>query len=151
MTVEPTEYRRVMGHFATGVCVITAPGPVGMTANAVCSVSLDPPLLLVCFARDARTLPVVRGTGVFGVNVLASDQRELARLFASKAPEEEKFAGVAHTVDADVPVLDGALAWVSCTLTELVDAGDHEIAIGAVRSAGAAEGDPLVWFRGAYR
>ena len=151
MSVDTASYRHVMGHFATGVCVITAPGPVGMTANAVCSVSLQPQLLLVCFARDARTLPVVRESGVFGVNVLASHQRELARLFASKAPESQKFAGVAHVVDADVPILDGALAWVSCKLTELVEAGDHEIAIGAVHSAGAGAGEPLVWFRGEYR
>src|SRR5439155_8926688 len=95
--VDPDRFRAVMGHFATGVAVITASaeaGPVGMTANAVCSLSLDPLLLLVCFDRTARTLAVVRETERFGVNVLAEGQQDLARLFASKAPEQAKFAEV---------------------------------------------------------
>ena len=84
----PDRFRSVMGRFATGVMVVTATspeGPVGLTANAVCSLSLDPLLLLVCFDNEARTLPVVREAGRFGVNVLRSDQEALARLFASKA------------------------------------------------------------------
>src|ERR671916_940116 len=99
--VDPSRFRAVMGNFATGVAVVTAAGPdgpVGMTANAVCSLSLDPVLLLVCFDNGARTLRVVRATERFGVNVLASGQEDLARLFASKAPEHAKFADVAHTV-----------------------------------------------------
>ena len=87
-----------MGHFATGVTVVTASGPegpVGMTANAVASLSLDPLLLLVCFDRTARTLPVIEQAGRFGVNVLAAGQQEWARRFASKLDESEKFAGVA--------------------------------------------------------
>src|SRR3712207_6062742 len=91
---EPERFRAVMGHFATGVAVVTATGPegpVGMTANAVCSLSLDPVLLLVCFANGARTLRVVRETEVFGVNVLAAGQEAIARRFASKLPEGEKF------------------------------------------------------------
>ena len=87
-----------------------------MTANAVCSLSLDPLLLLVCFANGARTLRVVRETGRFGVNVLAAGQEDLARLFASKTPEREKFAGVQHTVHDGIPVIEGTLAWVGCTL-----------------------------------
>ena len=152
-TVDPSRYRAVIGHFATGVCVVTAQGPegpVGMTANAVCSVSLQPLLLLVCFDRGARTLPVVQGSGRFGVNVLAQGQEPLAALFASKTPETEKFAGVPHHDHAGVPVLEGALAWLGCDLTELVEAGDHVIGIGAVHLAEAGEGDPLVWYRGGY-
>ena len=98
--VGPDRFRSVMGHFATGVTVVTVAtdaGPVGMTANAVCSLSLEPLLLLVCFDNAARTLPAVREIGRFGVNVLGSDQEDLARLFASKRPEREKFADVAHT------------------------------------------------------
>lgn len=151
--VEPARYRSVIGHFATGVCVVTVQGPegpVGMTANAVCSVSLDPLLLLVCFDRGARTLPIARDSGRFGVNVLEAGQRELAALFASKAPETEKFAGVAHRLHDGVPVLEGALAWLGCDLTELVEAGDHVIGIGAVHLAEAGEGEPLVWYRGAF-
>jgi flavin reductase (DIM6/NTAB) family NADH-FMN oxidoreductase RutF len=154
--VGPDRFRAVMGHFATGVAVITATaetGPVGMTANAVCSLSLDPVLLLVCFDRTARTFPVVRDTGRFGVNVLAAGQEPLARLFASKLPEAEKFAEVPHTVHDGIPVLDGTLAWVGCRLERLVDGGDHEIGIGAVETAelGDSEDEPLLWYRGAYR
>jgi flavin reductase (DIM6/NTAB) family NADH-FMN oxidoreductase RutF len=153
--VGPDRFRAVMGHFATGVAVITATAeghPVGMTANAVCSLSLDPVLLLVCFDRTARTFPVVRETGRFGVNVLAAGQEELARLFASKLPEAEKFAEVPHTMQDGIPVLDGGLAWVGCRLERLVDGGDHEIGIGAVETAEIGEADqPLIWHRGTYR
>jgi 3-hydroxy-9,10-secoandrosta-1,3,5(10)-triene-9,17-dione monooxygenase reductase component len=153
-TVAPQRFRAVMGHFTTGVTVVTAAtpdGPVGMTANAVCSLSLDPLLLLVCFANDARTLPPIREHKRFGVNVLAAGQQELARLFASKLPEAEKFAGVQHSVHDGIPVIDGVLAWVGCTLQELIPGGDHTIGIGAVTAAEAATGEPLVWYRGDYR
>jgi 3-hydroxy-9,10-secoandrosta-1,3,5(10)-triene-9,17-dione monooxygenase reductase component len=142
-----------MGNLATGVTVVTvstADGPVGMTANAVTSLSLEPVLLLVCFDNAARTLPAVRESGRFGVNVLASGQEELARLFASKAPEREKFAGVPHTVHDGIPVIEGVLAWVGCRLERLIPGGDHTIGIGAVEAAEAGEGDPLLWFRGSY-
>jgi flavin reductase (DIM6/NTAB) family NADH-FMN oxidoreductase RutF len=151
--VEPARYRSVMGHLATGVTVVTAAGPsgpVGMTANAVCSLSLDPLLLLVCFDNESRTLPVVRDRRRFGVNVLKSGQEDLARLFASKAPEDAKFAGVAHSVHDGIPVLDGALAWVGCRLERLVPGGDHTIGIGAVEAAESGSGSPLLFFRGAY-
>jgi flavin reductase (DIM6/NTAB) family NADH-FMN oxidoreductase RutF len=152
--VEPDHFRAVMGHFTTGVAVVTATGPegpVGMTANAVCSLSLDPLLLLVCFDNGARTLNVVRGTERFGVNVLAEGQESLARRFASKLPEHEKFAGVPHAVHDGIPVLEDALAWVGCTLDRLVPGGDHTIGIGAVQAAEAgARRDPFVWFRGGY-
>jgi flavin reductase (DIM6/NTAB) family NADH-FMN oxidoreductase RutF len=152
--VAPDRFRSVMGRFATGVTVVTVStpeGPVGMTANAVCSLSLDPVLLLVCFDNAARTLPIVRETGRFGVNVLAAHQGELARLFASKRPEREKFAGVAHTVNDGIPVIEGVLAWVGCRLERLVPGGDHTIGIGAVEAAEAGRGEPLLYFRGSYR
>jgi flavin reductase (DIM6/NTAB) family NADH-FMN oxidoreductase RutF len=153
--VAASHFRAVMGHFATGVTVVTASGPdgpVGMTANAVSSLSLEPLLLLVCFDNEARTLRVVRDTERFGVNVLAAGQEPLARLFASKTPEAEKFAGVQHTVHEGVPVIEGTLAWVGCTLERLVPGGDHTIGIGAVTAAEfAGEADPLLWYRGGYR
>jgi 3-hydroxy-9,10-secoandrosta-1,3,5(10)-triene-9,17-dione monooxygenase reductase component len=121
-----------------------------MTANAVASLSLDPLLLLVCFDNGARTLPVVRETGRFGVNVLALGQDDLARRFAGKLPEAEKFAGVPHTLDDGVPVVEGAHAWMGCDLERLVEAGDHTIGIGAVRAAELGVGDPLVWWSGTY-
>jgi flavin reductase (DIM6/NTAB) family NADH-FMN oxidoreductase RutF len=143
-----------MGRFATGVTVVTVTspdGPIGLTANAVCSLSLDPLLLIVCFDNQARTLPVVRAVGRFGVNVLRADQQGLARLFASKLPESEKFAGVPHTVHDGIPVIEGALAWVGCRLERLIPGGDHTIGIGAVEAAEAGHGEPLLWFRGSYR
>ena len=153
--VGPHRFRSVMGHFATGVTVVTArgpEGPVGMTANAVCSLSLEPLLLLVCFDNDARTLPVVRREERFGVNVLAAGQEPLARLFAGKAPEGDKFAGVEHSVHDGVPVIEGVLAWVGCRLERLIPGGDHTIGIGAVTAAeyGPDGRDPLIWYRGGY-
>jgi flavin reductase (DIM6/NTAB) family NADH-FMN oxidoreductase RutF len=152
--VEPDRFRAVMGHFATGVAVVTATGPegpVGMTANAVCSLSLDPLLLLVCFDNGARTLRVVRETEHFGVNVLEAGQEALARRFASKLPEAEKFRGVPHDVHDRIPVLEDSLAWVGCRLERLVPGGDHTIGIGAVQAAETGgRRDPLVWFRGTY-
>jgi 3-hydroxy-9,10-secoandrosta-1,3,5(10)-triene-9,17-dione monooxygenase reductase component len=153
--VDPTRFRAVMGNFATGVAVVTATGPegpVGMTANAVASLSLEPLLLLVCFDNGARTLRVVRETERFGVNVLAAGQEGLARRFASKLPEAEKFAGVPHAVHGGIPVLEDALAWVGCVLSELVPGGDHTIGIGAVEAAETGPpAEPLLWFRGGYR
>ena len=148
------QFRSLFGHFPTGVAVVTgtsARGPVGMTANAVCSLSLDPLLVLVCFDNDARTLPIVRDMGRFGLNMLRADQGTLSRLFASKLPEHEKFADVAHTVHDGIPVIEGALAWVGCRLERLIPGGDHTIGIGAVEAAEAGEGEPLLWFRGGYR
>jgi flavin reductase (DIM6/NTAB) family NADH-FMN oxidoreductase RutF len=106
--------------------------------------------MLVCFDNTARTLPAVRDAGRFGINVLAVGQDNLARLFASKTPEREKFAGVAHTVHDGIPVIEGVLAWVGCRLERLIPGGDHTFGIGAVEAAEAGEGDPLVWFRGHY-
>lgn len=152
--VGPDRFRDVMGRFATGVTVVTVTspdGPIGLTANAVCSLSLDPLLLIVCFDNQARTLPIVRAVGRFGVNVLRADQQGLARLFASKLPESEKFAGVPHTVHDGIPVIEGVLAWVGCRLERLIPGGDHTIGIGAVEAAEAGHGEPLLWFRGSYR
>jgi flavin reductase (DIM6/NTAB) family NADH-FMN oxidoreductase RutF len=147
-------FREVFGHFATGVAVITSAGPTGaggMTANALCSLSLDPPLALVCFQEDARTLPIVREARRFGVNVLGADQEHLAGVFASKVPEEEKLQSVEHTFVEGVPIIAGALAWAVCDLRDLVAGGDHTIAIGEVIAMGHGEGEPLVWYRGGYR
>src|SRR4051794_31460781 len=143
-----------MGRFAPGVCIVTAfseHGPAGLTTNAVTSLSLDPPLLLVCFDNASRTLPVVREAGRFAVNVLRVGQEELATRFASKRVAAAKFAAVTHTVDHGVPVLDGALAWLVCDLEALHPGGDHSIGVGAVTAMGAEPGEPLVFHRGDYR
>jgi flavin reductase (DIM6/NTAB) family NADH-FMN oxidoreductase RutF len=154
MAVDPQRYRDVVGHFATGVAIVTASGPggpAGMTTNAVSSLSLDPLLLLVCFDNTSRTLAVVREARRFAVNVLRAGQEDLARVFASKRVAAEKFRAVTHTVDHGVPVIDGALAWLVCDLAELHPGGDHTIGVGAVTQLDVpAEAPPLVWFRGGY-
>ncbi|MHB8657582.1 MAG: flavin reductase family protein [Solirubrobacteraceae bacterium] len=150
---EPELFREVFGRFATGVGVITSAGPSGaggMTANALCSLSLDPLLALVCFENTARTLPIVRDSGRFALNILSAEQRRLAGVFASKLPESEKLDGVAHTLRSGVPVIDGVLAWAVCGLRELIAGGDHTIAIGEVTEMGLGEGRPLLWYEGRY-
>lgn len=141
-----------MSAFPTGVAVVTASGPVGLTTNAVTSLSLDPVLLLVSFDNTSRTLPVVRETGRFAVNVLRADQEELARVFASKRVAAEKFAAATHSTLHGVPVLEGVVAWFVCELEQLVPAGDHTIGIGAVTELDFdPDGEPLLFVRGAYR
>jgi flavin reductase (DIM6/NTAB) family NADH-FMN oxidoreductase RutF len=154
IALDPDRYRTVFGHFATGVAVITVAGPAGeggMTANAVCSVSLDPLLALACFEQSARTLPLVREAGRFAVNVLRAGAEDVARVFASKVPEGEKLRDAPHRLEGGMPILDAALAWIVCDVRELIPAGDHEIAIGEVVAMDVADGAPLLWYQGAYR
>jgi len=150
---DPELFREVFGRFATGVAVITSAGgggAGGMTANALCSLSLDPLLALICFENQARTLPIVRESGRFAINLLAADQIELARVFASKLPESEKLDTVDHRLVDEVPVLGGVVSWATCELRELIPGGDHTIAIGSVISLGLGEGQPLLWYGGRY-
>ena len=147
-------YRQVIGHFATGVAIVTCygpDGPSGLTTNAITSVSLDPLLLLVCFDNGSRTLPAVRAARRFAVNVLRAGQDDLARVFSSKRVAREKFEAVTHLDAHGVPVIDGALAWLACDLVDLHPAGDHTIGIGAITQMDSDPGgEPLVWFRGEY-
>jgi 3-hydroxy-9,10-secoandrosta-1,3,5(10)-triene-9,17-dione monooxygenase reductase component len=153
--VDAREFRDTVGAFPTGVAVVTASGsagPAGLTTNAFTSLSLDPPLVIVCFDHGSRTLDVVRDSGRFAVNVLRAGDEDLATLFAGKMPHPEKFAGVTHTVDHGVPVLDSALAWLVCDLQDLHPGGDHEIGVGAVTALGRDPGgEPLVFHAGRYR
>jgi 3,4-dihydroxy-2-butanone 4-phosphate synthase len=148
--------RDVMGHFATGVTVVTARGeggaPVGTTANAISSVSLDPPLLLACLARSSETLAAIRAEGRFGINILAAEQRHHSDRFARKGDAIGAHEVDFHDHDLGVPVLPGALATVACEVEAIYPAGDHEIVIGLAhhlehREPGAK---PLLFYRGAY-
>lgn len=121
-----------------------------MTANAICSLSLEPLLALVCFENSARTLPIVRESGRFAINILSDSQEDLAGVFASKLPESEKLDVVAHRFQDGLPIIDGVLAWAGCDLQELIAGGDHTIAIGQVRSLALGEGKPLLWYGGRY-
>lgn len=151
---DPEQFREVFGRFATGVAVVTTAGPAGaggMTANAMCSLSLQPLLALVCFENAARTLPIVREHGRFAINVLAAEQVEQARLFASKLPEREKLESTPHRLHEGVPLIDGALAWAICEVREQFAGGDHTIVIGEVIDLGLGEGEPLLFYGGRYR
>lgn len=152
--MDPAEYRRVLGHFATGVTVITtcdAGGrPAGLTANAFASVSIDPPLVLVCVERSAETHGLIARAGHFAVNVLADSQETLARRFAEK-DRERRFEGVAWRAQATgAPVLDDVLAWIDCRVHAEMEGGDHTIFIGAVAAADALEGAPLLFYRAGF-
>jgi 3-hydroxy-9,10-secoandrosta-1,3,5(10)-triene-9,17-dione monooxygenase reductase component len=152
-SVDPIAFRDVCGRFATGVCVITSfgpEGPSGLTANAVSSLSLQPPMVVVCFDREARTLAAVTHSSRFGVHFLGHDQEATAARFASKKPESEKFDGVPWSERSGIPALEGCLGGVACELRELFPGGDHLIGIGEVTDLWSAEGEPLVFFRGDY-
>ncbi len=143
-----------MGHFATGVTVITSirsSGELhGLTANAFTSVSLIPPLLLVCIDKKAESYPCFDESKVFTVNVLAADQEALSRRFAVTGGD--KFEGVSYKIGANAaPILDGALAYLECRVTQKIDGGDHTIYIGEIEQAETKEGKPLLFFRGGYR
>jgi len=151
--IAPEHYRATLGHFCSGVTIVTAvgpDGPAGMTCQSFCAVSLDPPLILVCPGKSSSSWPRIEATGVFAVNVLAEDQEELCRSFAAKGGD--KFAGVGWSPGpfSGAPVLAGALAWVECRLEQLHDAGDHVIAVGRVLDLQSREGRPLLFFRGGY-
>jgi len=151
--VDSAAFRDVCGRFATGVAVVTssgADGPSGLTANAVASLSLEPPLILVCFDLASRTLPAVRTSGRFAVQFLAHDQEDLAARFASKLPEREKFDDIAWSDRAGVPVLEGTLGGLACELRDVFPGGDHLIATGEAVDAWTAAGEPLLFYRGDY-
>lgn len=149
------EFRRVMGHFPTGVVVVsTLRGdgtPCGLTVNAFCSVSLEPALILVCVERDADSHDCIRESGVFAVSVLEESSGEaLSRRFAS-SEVDDKFRGVAFREETTgAPVLDASIAWLDCRVAQAVPAGDHTVFFGEVLGADAREGRPLVYYRGGY-
>ena len=154
--VTSAEFRHAVGHFATGVTVVTSVGadgePVGTTANAVSSVSLDPPLVLVCFDRSSLTLAAIRGHGAFVVNVLAAAQQHLSANFARRG-FAAAWDGVRHRPGlTGSPRLEDVLAVLECTVEHALPGGDHEIIVGRVRhvETSANPNGPLVFFRGTY-
>ncbi len=151
-------FRRVMGSFPTGITVITAecePGRVhGMTANSFTSVSLDPPLILVCVDRNARLLSYLRAQRRFGVSILKTTQQAFSEYFAGPRQDlaEEVRLGIRFMwTQTGIPLLEDALAHVACSLAAEHPAGDHTIFVGEVQSLELHEGQPLVYHRGRYR
>lgn len=152
--VDPAEFRRVLGQFASGVTVITAEddaGPTGFACQSFASLSLDPPLVTFMVARTSSTWPRIARAGVFCVNILGAGQAELCRAFAVSGAD--KFAGVSHrpAPATGSPQLDGVPAWIDCRIHAVHTGGDHLIVVGRVEAMGAeGEGDPLLFHKGRF-
>ncbi|HET7484825.1 MAG TPA: flavin reductase family protein [Solirubrobacterales bacterium] len=152
--LDPARFRAAMAMLPTGVTVVSAAGPdgpAGATANAVCSLSIEPMLMLACLDRGSRTLLAVQAANRFGISVLHAGQEQTARAFATKAPVAEKWDGVAWSERDGIPAIDDALAWIACDLRDVIAGGDHVIVTGEVRDLATGEGDPLVFSGGEYR
>jgi flavin reductase (DIM6/NTAB) family NADH-FMN oxidoreductase RutF len=153
MRVDPSHFRRAMAEFATGITVVTTRDsrgiPLGLTANAFCSVSLDPPLVLVCVGERSETHAGFRDSGRFAVSVLAEDQEDLARQFALPGPG--KFEGRRLVGGGgDLPLLKGALAHVLCRVWAAYPGGDHTIYLGEVEHLEVFGGRPLLFHQSLY-
>ena len=151
--VSPSLFRQLLGRFATGVAVITTSGPdqvpIGMTANSVASVSLTPPLVLICIEHAAALHDLLLAAPRFAVNVLAHDQEELSRRFAT--PDLARFDGVGyHLSERGLALLDGVVAHIECEQEATYPAGDHTVLVGRVVAGDAHEARPLLYFRGGY-
>jgi flavin reductase (DIM6/NTAB) family NADH-FMN oxidoreductase RutF len=150
------DMRTVMGHFATGVCVVSTRrsdgSAVGTTVNAVTSVSLEPPLLLVCLAHDSETLAAVRASLRFAVSILTESQQEHSNRFAAKGEQAQAQEIEFSEHDPGLPCLPDALATLACRVSAMHSAGDHTIVIGEALSMSSAREDvaPLLFFRGSY-
>jgi 3-hydroxy-9,10-secoandrosta-1,3,5(10)-triene-9,17-dione monooxygenase reductase component len=150
---DSAKFRQVLGHFTTGITVVTAAPdgvPVGLAVGSFASVSLDPPLVAFFPDKSSSSWPKIEAAGVFCVNILAEAQEEVCRRFASKA--EDKFTGLGWSPTASgSPLLDGVLAWIDCDIDSVVEAGDHYCVMGRVRDLAVAhDGAPLLFFRGGY-
>ena len=152
-TFDSAKFRQTLGHFPTGVTVMTAMHegrPVGMAVGSFSSLSLEPPQVLFCAGKGSSSWPKIEAHGAFCVNILADDQEDISRVFASKA--EDKFAeiGWKHTSNQN-PLIDGVLAYIDCTIDNVIDSGDHYIVVGGVQQLDVLhEGSPLIFFRGGY-
>jgi len=144
--------RRIMGRFATGVTVVTSRVGeqfFGMTASAVASLSLDPPLLLVCVDKRAALLEALKQSRIFAMNILSEEQEALSRRFATKGPKE--FGDIALTTAVTgAPVFSEALGWVDCKVVDILPGGDHEIFLGEIVAGEHRDGRPLLYFHGNY-
>ena len=154
--ISTEHYRATVGHFCSGVTIVTAvgdDGPAGFTCQSFTSLSLDPPLVLMCPGKGSSSWPKIEAAGSFCVNVLAEDQEELCRTFATSGAD--KFSGVGWTPGprTGAPVLTDSLAWIECRLESTLDGGDHLIAIGRVLDLKVTDGHatkPLLFFRGGF-
>ena len=153
--LDPAAFRAAMGRWATGVSVVTSHDggtDGGLTVNALLSVALEPPSILVSLQRDVDTLPLLRRSGGFAASFLAADQRELSERFARTVPSEEKFRGVRfHRGPSGAALLDGAIVGLDCRVVTMTPAFDHVLVVGqVVRVEAGRDAPPLVFYRGRY-
>lgn len=153
MAFDSLSQRRIMGHFASGVTVVTAYQEdeiYGMTANAVTSLSLNPPLILVAVDKTASMHATLTSCRHFALNILSAAQEQLSRRFAMRGPKDVSDL-TWMTAASGAPILADALAWVDCRLTEKLPGGDHDIFLGEILAGDCREGAPLLYFCGKYR
>lgn len=153
MPIDKDEFRKAMSRFASSVTVVTAESeegqPKGLTVSAFCSLSLDPPLVLVCIEKNASLHQFLKEGSYFAINILSEDQELVSRRFASR--DANRFDGVGYKKGATgAPLLDDVIAHVECLVTASHPAGDHTIFVGQVEAAETVEGKPLAYFRGGY-
>jgi len=152
MAFDAMEQRRIMGHFATGVTVITTCHDDvlhGMTANAVTSLSLDPPLVLVAVDLRSQMLELLKQEKCFAMNILDGEQEAISSRFAAPGPKDFSALDI-ETAVTGAPILAAALAFVDCRLSEVLHGGDHDIFIGEIVAGDAREGQPLLYYKGKY-
>jgi flavin reductase (DIM6/NTAB) family NADH-FMN oxidoreductase RutF len=153
MKFDSMAQRRIMGHFATGVTVVTVYQDgeiIGMTANAVTSLSLKPPLVLVAVDKTAAMHAALTANHCFAVNILAESQEHVSRRFAMRGPKEVNDLTWIKAASG-APILANALAWVDCRLAEILPGGDHDIFIGEILAGDAHGSSPLLYYGGKYR
>jgi flavin reductase (DIM6/NTAB) family NADH-FMN oxidoreductase RutF len=153
MSFDSKKQREIMGHFATGVTVVTTGGDAGlhgMTANAVASLSLDPPLVLVAVDKRAITLDYIKENQCFAVNILRLDQEKLSRRFAVPGPKDFSDLKTTNAATAS-PILADCLAFVDCKVVEILPGGDHEIFVGEILAGEHHGGEPLLYYAAGYR
>lgn len=153
MPIDDAQFKLAMSHFASGVTVVTAEHEgklYGMTVASFASLSLHPPLVLVCIEKGAKSHDAIAGAGAFGVSILSSAQQEISGRFASR--RDDKFDGVGiRRGELDVPLIDGSICALECRLYAQLPGGDHSIFVGEVVDAQVTDEAPLVYFRSSYR
>jgi flavin reductase (DIM6/NTAB) family NADH-FMN oxidoreductase RutF len=153
MTFDSKKQRKIMGQFATGVTVVTTDGEAGkhgLTANAVASLSLKPPLVLVAVEKSAHSLEFLKTNRCFAVNILRLDQEAISRRFATPGPKD--FSGLHITTSVtSAPIVAGCIAFVDCRVVEILPGGDHEIFVGEIVAGEYHGGEPLMYYAGGYR
>ena len=152
--IDQAMFRTVLGHYPTGVVIVTADGdegPAGLSIGSFTSLSLDPPLVLFCPAKTSTSWPRIEKVGRFCVNILADDQEDVSRTFAGKGTDKFAAIGWKPSAVTKSPIINGALAWIDCDVERVEDGGDHVVVIGRVRALEVErQAKPLVFFRGGY-